>query len=290
MAGFDWGSLINTGIQLGAGYLGSKNEAKNTAQAAAATRPVPYSTQSQYGTTTVDPNTNQIGFQQAANPFAQLATMGGLQMGANAFSAPGAAYYGAPQEVVQAANGAMNTDAEASNRLAMLRDFAAPESNRQAVSLRERLFGRGQLGSSSGGAQQRAFLDSENQADLGRQMTAVDWANQRAQQRFSNALGATGFGAQIQGQQFNQFTAGQQAAANPFQQLLQQGGLGVGAAGGVAPGAAMANAQAQSAPFNMGVQALSQFAPMIGQWAGNAISSPKTPMPVGVNAPTGYMV
>ncbi len=279
---FDWGSLINTGIQVGAGLLGSKKNADNTAQAAASTRPVPYSTQSQFGTSTVNPTNNSIQFQGAANPFAQLFTMGGLTQGANAFSAPGAAYYGAPKEVVQAANGTMNTDADAAGRLQLLRDQAAPGANQQAVALRERLFGRGTLGSSGGGAEQEAFLNSQNQADLNRQMTAADWANQRAQQRFSNALGATGFGGQIQQQQFNQFAASQTGASNPFQQLLQQAGVGVGAAGGVAPGAAMANAQAQTAPWNIATQALSQFGPQIGQYFGNMISSsPKT-------SPQGY--
>lgn len=267
---FDWGSLINTGLQVGAGLLGSKKNADATSAAAASTRATPYSTGSQYGTTAVDPKNNTIQFNQAANPFAQLFTMGGLQQGANAFSAPGAAYYGAPKEVVQAANGAMNSDADAAGRLQLLRDQAAPESNRQAVSLRDRLFGRGTLGSSAGSNVQRAFLESENQADLGRQMTAADWANQRAQQRFSNALGATGFGGQIQQQQFNQFAASQQGANNPFQQLLQQGGMGVGAAGGVAPGAAMTNAQAQSAPWQIGAQAISQLAPMIGSYFTNS--------------------
>jgi hypothetical protein len=56
--------------------------------------------------------------------------------------------------------------------LQQLRDQAAPDANRQAVALRDRLFGRGTLGSTGGAAEQEAFLNSQNQADLQCQMTA----------------------------------------------------------------------------------------------------------------------
>jgi hypothetical protein len=245
-------------IGAGTSLYGAHKQSKAAKAAAASTKPNPYTTNSQYGSV-VNQN-GQLNFNQAANPFSQMFNVGGLQQAANAFSAPGQAYYGAPQEVVQAAQGTMNTDQDAAGRLEMLRNMAAPESNRQALALRERLFGRGTLGSSGGAAEQRAFLDAENQADLGRQMTSVDWANQRAQSRFQNALSATGFGANLQQNAFNQATAAQSASQSPFSLLLQQGGLGVSAGGGVAPAAAMASAQAQGQAFDTTAGALQGLA------------------------------
>lgn len=254
----DWGSILGA-----AANYASANQASNAAgDAARSTQTNPYSVYTPFGSV-VNNGQRGLNVQGAPNPFSQLFTTGGLSQGANAFSAPGAAYYGAPSEVVNAANGANNTDAEAAQRLQLLRDQAAPAANQQAVSLRDRLFGRGTIGSTGGANEQRAFLDSQNQADLNRQMTAADWANARAQQRFSNALGATGFGAQLQGQQFNQFAASQQGVMNPFSQLLQAGGLGVGAGGGVAPAAAINAAQASNVPYQLGAQAVGQIAPMV---------------------------
>lgn len=238
-------AAITTGV-LGAGaaIYGAKKNAKSAKAAAASTKPTPYSTSSQYGS--VDARNGQLDFNQAANPFTQMFNIGGLQQAANAFSAPGQAYFGAPQEVIDAVNGINNTDADAAGRLDLLRNLAAPESNRQALALRERLFGAGRLGSSGGAAEQRAFLDSENQADLQRQLTATDWANQRAQNRFQAALGAVGLGSNLQANAFNQAAASQTAAQSPFQLLMQQAGLGVSAGGGVAPAAAVNAAQAQN--------------------------------------------
>lgn len=270
-------AAITTGI-IGAGtaLYGAKKQAKSAKQAAQATKPTPYGTSSQYGNVNV--KNGQLDFQQANNPFVNMFTMGGLQQAANAFSAPGSAYYGAPQEVIDAANGINNTDADAAGRLQMLRDLAAPESNRQAVALRERLFGQGRLGSSGGAAEQRAFLDAENQADLQRQLTATDWANQRAQNRFQAALGAVGLGSNIQQNAFNQAAAAQTASQSPFQLLMQQAGLGVSAGGGVAPAAAVAAAQAQGDKYNTYAGAFGQLAGL-GMDAWNNRTIKMTPNP-----------
>lgn len=269
----DWGSLLGSAASI---YSANQN-ADATAAAARSTQTNPFSVFSPFGSVV---NNGQRGLviNPGNNPFTQMFTTGGLTMGANAFSAPSAAYYGAPKEIVDAANGAMNTDAAAADRLALLRSQAAPESNRNAIALREKLFGQGRNGSTGGANEQRAFLEAENNADLNRQITAADWANARAQQRFSNAVSATGVGGQIQGQQFNQFAASQAGQMNPFMAMLQAGSLGVGAGGGVAPGAALAAAQASNVPYQMGAQAVGELAPML---FGNS----KTIQPVNTSVP-----
>lgn len=255
-------------IAAGASIIGAKKQASATKSAAEATATHPFSGSSAYGTTNFNQGTRQLDINQANNPFASLFTVGGLSSLANAASAPGSPFYGAPPELIAALGGASNSDAEAQNRLDLLRSQAAPENNAAALSLKDKLFSLGQLGSTSGAAGQEALLRATNAQDLGFQTTAADWANQRAQQRFQNALTTIQTGGNLASNQFNQGVTANNSLGDMFQRLLSQAGLGISAGGGQAPAAAMAAAGASTAPFqaitNVAVPALGSLATGLG--------------------------
>lgn len=207
--------------------------------AANATETRPFSGTSSLGTTKYNQGNRTFDINQANNPFAQLSTIGGLSQFANAYSAPGQAYYGAPQEVINALQGTMDPSQLAQQRLDMLRQQASPENNRQALALKDKLFSLGQLGSTSGAEGQRAFLEAQNAQDLGFQQSAQDYANTQAQNRFQNAIQATGLGANLANQNFSQGVGANNILSQQFQNLLSQAQLGVQAGGGQAPGAAV---------------------------------------------------
>lgn len=239
-----------------AGVAGSKQQANATQAAAQATAPHPYSSGSSYGTAGFNPQTGQLQLQQANNPFSSLFTTGGLSGLANAYSAPGQAYYGAPQEVQQALQGTFDPSQMAQQRLDMLRQQAAPANNQQALSLKDKLFSLGQLGSTSGAAGQQAFLNAANQQDLGFQQSAQDYANQQAQQRFENAIRTTGVGADLANQNFQTGLQSNTALSGQFQNLLAQANAGAAAGGGQNPAAALASAQASGVPYQAAAQYL----------------------------------
>jgi hypothetical protein len=238
--------IASAAVSIGGALIGAKGSKDAAKTAAQATATNPYSGTSSYGTTAFNTGTRTFDINQAANPFAQLATVGGLGSLANAYTAPGSAYYGAPPELIAALQGTNDTSGAMAARLAQLRSMASPENNAAAVSLKDKLFSLGQLGSTSGAAGQEAMLRAQNQQDLGFQQTAQDYANAQAQQRFQNALTAVNAGSTLAGNQFQQGVSSQGILANQFQQLLQQAGLGVSAGGGQAPAAAMAAAAAPS--------------------------------------------
>jgi len=267
-----WGEIINAGVQVGTAVYGAKQAKKGAKRAAAMATPVPYSATSQYGTTTWNPKTHQMELAQAQNPFSQMLNIGGQQSLANAYSAPGQAYFGAAPEVAQAA-GAMfgpGQDAAAAERLGVLRQLAQPEEQRTGQSLNDRLFAMGQMGTSGGGIQQEAFYKAQQDADLKRQLASQDWAQSRSMDRFNTAIGAVNQGQAGQSQAFNIGQQSQSGLANMFQQLLQQGQLGVGGAAGAPPQlAAAANQSIVNSTILPALQQSGVF-DRIGGWLGGA--------------------
>lgn len=257
--------------QLGMSLYGANQGAKATKQAAAAATPTPYSTSSIFGNVNVDPRTRAMTFNMGTSPFAQLFNVGGTQALGNAYSAPGSAYYGAAPEVAAAAGGVMDTDAEAAGRYDLLKQLAAPEENRMFQRLENNLFARGQMGTTGGGEQYRGFYEAQNQADLARQMTAQDWAQQRALSRFDVARNAVGQGMNSQVQNFNIGTGSAGGIQNLFAMLMQQANAGIGAGGGTPSGVALANAEASQAPLRAGAEFLNNSGAFdaLGRWIGS---------------------
>jgi hypothetical protein len=244
-----WGTIIDVGLQAGSAYMSAKGAKKAGKKAVQQSTPVPYGTNSMWGSTTVDPKTKQISYNQSVNPFSQILNQGGMQSFANAFAAPGQAYYGAAPEIAQAAAamGGPQQEAEAAERLGLLRGMAQPGEQRQSNSLLDRLQAMGRLGGTGGAVEQEALASAQAQADLQRQMTAQDWATNRATNRFNTALGAVGAGQSQASQSFNFGQNSMQGIAGIFQQLLAQGQQGVGSAAGTPASVALGNAGASQA-------------------------------------------
>lgn len=269
--------------------IGAHQQSQAAQGAANATEVRPYSGTSPYGSSMFDPASRTFDITQADNPFARMFQTGGLTNLANAATAPGAAFYGAHPDLIAAMNAAGNTDAETQDRLGFLRSMAQPGNDAAAVSLKDKLFSLGQLGSTSGAAGQEAMLRAQNAQDLGFQTTAADWANQRAQQRFTNAFNTVNQGASAAQNQFNMGEASSNQLAQMFQQLLGQANVGLGAGGGQNAGAAMAAAGASGTPFAAGMAGLQQVLPGIlsSFGGGGGSSAPFNPasLPVSSTSP-----
>jgi hypothetical protein len=286
-----WGDIISTGLQLGSAYLGSKKKKKAAQQAAAAATPTPYSTNSMFGTTTVDPKTHQLGFNLAQNPFMQLQNFGGMQSLANAYSAPGSTYYGASPELVDAARGLFGPalDQATQGRLALLNQYAAPGEQRAQNSLLDRLNAMGRLGGTGGQIEQQALYDSQAQAGLQRQMTAADWATNQAMNRFNTAQQAIQSGQTAAQNQFTMGTQSQNNILDYMRTLLAQANTGVASGGGTPVSAAQGVADASMAWPN----ALAQFGQSsgafgaIGNWLGGMLGGSGSTTPT---ATTGTKV
>lgn len=284
-----WGNVIKGGVGI-YGAMQDKKGAQSAAQTAAQqSTPYGYSTGSMWGNTMVDPRTRQMQFSMAQNPFAQMMNIGGLQGLSNAYSASGSAYGGANPEIVAAANAMYGPqmEQEASGRLSALRQLAQPEEARATQGLESRLFSMGRLGGTGGAVEQEALARAQSAADLQRQLTSQDWASNRAQNRFQTALQAVGAGQQGQAQQFGMGMQSQGGLQAMFQQLLQQGQLGV-QAGAATPGnVAALGYNANTMPGAGG--ALGAWANesgifnKIGDWLGSKTGG--TPIAPG---PTGY--
>jgi len=266
--GSNAGTLLNTGMAI----YGANQTKDATKQAAAAATPTPYSSSSMWGNVGVDPRTRTMSYSMAQNPFAQMMQYGGLASMANAYSAPGSAYYGAAPEVAAAAAG-MGGEAqaaEAANRYGLLNQLAQPEENRVFQRMENNLFARGQMGTSGGGEAYRGYEEARQQADLQRQLAAQDWAQSRGITRFNTARDAVGTGMAGQA---NQWAMGQQSVGgiqDMFQMLMQQANAGIGAGGGTPGTVALANANASTLPFQTGAAAVqnSGIFDQIGGWLG----------------------
>lgn len=274
------GNLINLGSQ----FIGQNQQTKAVEAAAKAATPIPYSGESFMGTTTFNPNTKSFQIGAAQNPFAQLFNIGGVQSLANAYSAPGSAYWGAAPELATAARemGGAAQAAEAQNRYNILTGLAKPEENRMFQRLENNLFARGQMGTSGGGEHYRGFYEAQNRADLERQLASQDWAQSRGMARFNTALGAVGSGQAGQVNTFNMGTGSFGGIQNLFQALMSQANTGIGAGAGTPSQLAAMVAENKVAPWQMGADFLKESGAFdaLGRWIGSKL-------PTGESAPTG---
>lgn len=241
--------LFSSILKVAAPIVGSVIGGKNAKNAAQATEVKPFGGTSGLGSATFNNSSRTFDMSAAPNPFTQLLNMMGPAALANAASAPGSAYYGAPQELVQAVQGlGMGAQqADASGRYNLLTRLAQPEYQRTFNTLNNALFSRGQLGSTGGAEQMRAFHEAQNDADLKRQLASQDWASQQAMNRFTTAQNAIGTGATLQQQNFGIGTNSQQGVMNLFSALGNMANTGVSAGGGQNAQAAINAANAQSA-------------------------------------------
>lgn len=83
--------------------------------------------------------------------------------------------------------------------LDLLRSQAAPFESQAMDDLQSRLFGMGQMGSSSGGLQMESFARGLGQADLQRQLTASDEGRAFQQNAMGLASGMAGMGQNMRG-------------------------------------------------------------------------------------------
>lgn len=289
---FDWSSLaqyIPQAIQLGTSLWGAHKGSKAAKRAARQATPVPYGTNSMYGTTTVDPRTKQLGFNMAQNPFAAILNAGGLQSFGNAFAAPSQAYWGAAPEIADAARGMFGPQLEqaAAERFGLLNQLALPGEQRQTNSLLDRLNAMGRLGGTGGATEQQALAEAQSQAELQRQLAAQDWAMNRAQNRFTSALQAVGAGQAQQQQGFQMGLGSMGGISDLFKNLLAQSQQGVAAgAAGATPGDMAAGAANASMG---GTNAIGNFLnnsgvfDAIGGWLGGKMGG-GTLSPVNVTA------
>lgn len=260
-------AITSAVIGAGAAIYGANKSAKATKQAAASATPTPYSVAGPAGS--VDIYGRQIDLQQAANPFANMFNVLGAQGLANAGAAGG--------EIGDAYQGLFGqglTDTIQS-QYDLLSQIAAPGEQRARLGLDDQLFARGQLGTSGGAERFRALQEGLSMADLQRQQSAVGLGQGIAQNRFNSAMAN-------QLQQFNVGTGAFGGLQQLFQNLLAQGNLGVGAASGTPQGIALANAQAQGAPYQAGFNFLNQSGAFdaLGRGIGNLFGGGGMPPPV----------
>jgi hypothetical protein len=282
-----WGDIISGGVQLGAGLIGGNADKKSAQAAGNLARPLPWSGTSMFGSTQFNPGTQSFDINMAANPFAQVFNQGGLQSLGNAFSAPGSAYYGAAPELAGAANAMFGPeqDAAAAERLGALRAIAQPEEQRMFNRLEDNQFARGTSGTTGGGIQSEAFYKAQQDADLKRSLASQDWAQSRAMDRFQTAMQAVGSGQAGQVNQFNMGNQAQQGLQAMFQQLLNQGNMGISSGSGMpaefAAGASANPITGQVLPF---LQQSGAF-DALGKWVGGQFGGGATPAPATAPQP-----
>jgi len=245
--------------------FGAKKKAKADEQAAQAATPVPYSVFGPAGGFGV--NGRQLSLTQAQNPFANMF---------NVLGAAGLANAGAASpEIMRAYQGLFGRglDQTVQNQFSRLQQLAAPQELRDRQALDTQLFSRGQLGTTGGAERFRALMEAQGQAGLARQLEAVNLGQQVANQRFNAAMG----------NQMQQFNIGQGAFGglqNLFQNLIQQGSLGIAAGRGATPGdVALASAGSQGLPLQAGYNLLNQSGAFdrLGQYLGNWRTPPINP-------------
>lgn len=231
----NWANLLGSIANAGATYYGASKNASATADAAAATAKTPVNVNSNVlGSTTFNKDTGTYDV--------------------NSTGPSTSPYAGANPELIAALEGLNNTDAATADRLTALRGLSAPDENLARNRMDDKLFARGQLGGTGGALQQEALYKAQAQADQQRQLTAADWAQNRALTKFTSALSTVGQGQAAQAQEADKANAlakigiaGDQsqnpgaamAAANastdPLKALLASLG-GAGGAGGAAGG------------------------------------------------------
>lgn len=90
-----------------------------------------------------------------------------------------------------------DTQAAIGKRLDLLRQLSAPVEDRQRTELENRLFRQGRLGSTGGGLDQRALFRSQSDADMARQLAAIESGEGLQQRLFGTALKSLGAGLGI---------------------------------------------------------------------------------------------
>ncbi|MGD9590811.1 MAG: hypothetical protein AB7Q37_18585 [Pyrinomonadaceae bacterium] len=203
-----WGTLqavLPDLINAGAAWYGNKQMGDQYQAAANQSVGKPFPVSSPYGSMTFDPRT-------------------GLSLTPGAGPGPWA---GASPELIGAFNQLNDQGAiaqEAQGRLGLLRQLAAPEEQRATNTLTNQLYAQGRLGGTGGAVQQEALARAQAQADLQRQLSSMDWANQNALQRFNAAGNVVGSGQQQQNLGFGQLRdlaqLGIQAGRPPASDLL----------------------------------------------------------------------
>ena len=241
-----WGAIAGSAISAGVGIYGANKQAKAAKDAAKAGTPLAYSAYGPGGQVQFDNTGKAVNMSIAANPFTPMFQSLGASSLANAATAPGSYLYGADPELASAYQGLTGQGIvdSAQSRYSTLSELAKPQEQRAFNALENRLFARGQMGTSGGGTQYEAFQNAANQADLQRQLSAQDWAQTNALNRFNGALAAVGSG---QAGQANQWNIGQGAFSGlqaMFNPLFQQAQIGMGAATGTPPSLAMNAANA----------------------------------------------
>jgi hypothetical protein len=109
--------------------------------------------------------------------------------------------------------GNFNPNQAASNYTNLLRQQAQPQEQQAAASALTGLFGSGRLGTTGGMNAYQGLIDSQNQADIGRQVAGQQFGLQQqlmAQQGYDQAR------MNQQGLMMNNFGAGQQGLLNAF--------------------------------------------------------------------------
>ncbi len=284
-----------TWIAVGAAVVGgatsiySANKAsKDAKKAAVATQTNPYDVNSPFGSVSFEGG--QVNANPSPNPFQNFFGSLGLSSLANAGAANSMPFNGANGQLIQQMQAANAASQPGSNEfqdvLAKLRAVSAPQDQRDDVSLDNQLFSRGMLGTSGGAERFRALKEAQMGADNQRQLTAQGIASTNANQRFANALTTVNQGMSNQQQQFNIGANSNTQQQNLFSQLLQQGGLGIAAGGGQAPGAAVYAAQqgsnvplavsqiASNPAFSQALQSIFNRPPPAGSTGYNGTQAP----------------
>lgn len=126
--------------------------------------------------------------------------IGGAQQGLNNAFGPGQ-NTGLSNMMFQQGMGMQDTPVDqyrdiAANQLGLMRDLAAPQEERAANDMMQRLFSKGQLASSTGGRNFEAFAQGQSNADMQRQLQAQGFAENlyRGDQQFALNRGAQGQG------------------------------------------------------------------------------------------------
>jgi hypothetical protein len=243
-------------VGAGASLLGAKKNASATSRAAAAATPTPYGVSGPFGSMAV--NGRNLSLSQPDNPFGTMFNALGMSSLANAATAPGAYLYGADPQIAEAYKGLFGQGLTTGiqDQLSLLRNMAAPEERRQGLALDDRLQARGQLGTSGGAEQLRAFQEAKDKADLDRQFFATERARQTALDRFTGAIQGTSQGMGAQLQQYNIGSGSFGGLNELFANLLRTANLGIGAASGTPGDVAMANRDAQMQPWVAGMEAV----------------------------------
>ena len=110
----------------------------------------------------------------------------------------------------------------------IMSEISRPWETRASNRLQDQLFRRGQLGTTGGGIQQEAFLNSQRDADLRRQLAARDYAGSEQNRLANLGTGFANVGAERFGERFGMTGDLLSASQSMFQPLQGLGNLALG--------------------------------------------------------------